>query len=154
MYVVYAFFVEVLEKDSTRFSSFFLFSLVPFPKEFRIHPTLPISSYAESFTFKDVEDERRKTLISGSLSAGEVLEDKQQPPTKSAKQRRATIALAKSASCHTTRDHLSEHAFSNFQYIAADFQILLLDRYTTDKRNVQLVTTDKFGGIKNIVKNC
>ena len=50
---------------------------------------------------------------------------------RSAKQRKATITQAKSASGHTSRDHLSEHTFSNFQYIAADFQILLLNRLQT-----------------------
>ena len=57
---------------------------------------------------------------------------------KSAKQRRATVAQKKSAGGQTKNDHLTEALFANMQYLAPDFQILLLERllktYTSKKQ--------------------
>ena len=57
---------------------------------------------------------------------------------KSAKQRRAATALKKSAGGQTKNDHLTEALFANMQYLAPDFQILLLERllktYTSKKQ--------------------
>ena len=57
---------------------------------------------------------------------------------KSAKQRRAATAQKKSAGGQTKNDHLTEGVFANMQYLAPDFQILLLERllktYTSKKQ--------------------
>ena len=57
---------------------------------------------------------------------------------KSAKQRRATAAQKKSAGGQMKNDHLTEALFTNFQYLAPDFQILPLERllktYTSKKQ--------------------
>ena len=84
--------------------------------------------------FQISEDERRKALIAGSNTS----EESQVTTKKRCKQRRASASQKKAAGGQSKTDHLTEAMFANFQYLAPDFQIILLERilhtYTSKKQ--------------------
>ena len=91
-------------------------------------------TFLRELQFQISEDERRKALIAGSNTSKE----SEVTTKKSCKQRRASASQKKAAGGQSKTDHLTEAMFANFQYLAPDFQIILLERilntYTSKKQ--------------------
>ena len=91
-------------------------------------------TFLRELQFQISEDERRKALIAGSNTS----EESQVTTKKSCKQRRASASQKKAAGGQSKTDHLTEAMFANFQYLAPDFHIILLERilntYTSKKQ--------------------